>query len=700
MKPPMFRTLPTLRLSGLSILSFLRAPLPAAALAALVLVPLLYSGLYLWSFWDPFGRTGDLPVALVNEDQPATADGEELAAGDELADTLTDRDDLDWHLVDAQEADTGVRDGRYYVALTIPEDFSTNLAAPSDESAEPDPAMLEVQYDDANNYIARQLLSAAFSEVESAAGESAIGRYFDTVFLGFNEIHGRTQEAAEGAGELSDGADDAEDGSDELHGGLGDAEDGSEELSSGLAELYDGSSDLADGSATASDEVSDAVDKIDSAADDTVPLLEENAGDIEDTADGVADAADTVATAVDDLPETSAEDLTTVRDTRDRLDTYLEENPGLEENDPQLHTLLTDARDVADEAATVNGFVHDHRERIDTVGEKANTVADLASDIADAAPEAADEVSDAQDKAHKLDDALQNIADGSSDLEDGLEEAHEGSVDLNDGISALHSGAGDLNDGLTTLSDGSEELASGLDEGVGQIPTFDEDKRDNRQDMMSGPVQLSSVVDNESPNYGTGFAPFFITLSLWVGTMVTYMVLPAVPKRALAASAPAWRIALSGWFPALAVGAVQVLAMLGVLHFALGLDAQRWLALIGLLALTSATFAAMVQWINARFGPAGRVLALALLMLQLTSAGGTYPIQTSHEFFQTIAPYLPMSWVVSASRHLVSGGPLTEVWGACAVLACYLLASLLLTWIATARSQTWTVGKLRPSLSL
>ncbi|TQN32728.1 putative membrane protein [Haloactinospora alba] len=700
MKPPTFRTLPTLRLSGLSVLSFLRAPLPAAALAALVLVPLLYSGLYLWSFWDPFGRTGDLPVALVNEDRPATADGEELAAGDELADTLTSRDDLDWHLVDEREAEAGVRDGRYYVALTIPEDFSANLAAPSDENAEPDPAMLEVQYDDANNYIARQLLSAAFGEVESAAGESAIGRYFDTMFLGFNEIHGRTQEAAEGAGELSEGADDAEDGSGDLHEGLGDAEDGSDELSSGLAQLHDGSSELADGSATASDEVSDAVDKIDSVADDTVPLLEENAEDVEDTAETVADAADTVATAVDELPETSEEDLTAIRDTRDRLDTYLEENPDLEESDPQLYTLLTDARDVADDAAAVNGFVHDNRDRIDTIGERASTVHDVASDIADAAPDAADKVEDVQDKANKLDTALQDIADGSSDLEDGLEEAHEGSVDLNDGISALHSGAGDLSDGLSELNDGSEELAAGLDDGVDRIPTYDGDERDSRQDMMSGPVQLSSVVDNEAPNYGTGFAPFFITLSLWVGTMVTYMVLPAAPKRALAASAPAWRVALSGWFPALAVGGVQVLAMLGVLHFMLGLDAQRWLALIGLLALTSATFAAMVQWINARFGPAGRILALALLMLQLTSAGGTYPIQTSHEFFQTIAPYLPMSWVVSAARHLVSGGPLDAVWGACAVLTCYLLVSLLLTWVTTARSRTWTVGKLYPALSL
>jgi hypothetical protein len=69
-----------------------------AALAALMLIPLLYSGMYLWSFWDPFDRMENLPVALVNADEGAEVDGEEVNAGDELTGTLLDRGDLDWHL--------------------------------------------------------------------------------------------------------------------------------------------------------------------------------------------------------------------------------------------------------------------------------------------------------------------------------------------------------------------------------------------------------------------------------------------------------------------------------------------------------------------------------------------------------------------------------------------------------------------------
>ena len=90
---------------------------------------------------------------------------------------------------------------------------------------------------------------------------------------------------------------------------------------------------------------------------------------------------------------------------------------------------------------------------------------------------------------------------------------------------------------------------------------------------------------------------------------------------------------------------------------------------VGFLFLVTACFAAIVQWLNARFGAAGRILVLAFLMLQLTSAGGTYPVQTSPGFFNALHPFLPMSYVVEALRRLITGGGLGPVWHACVVLA-------------------------------
>ena len=171
---------------------------------------------------------------------------------------------------------------------------------------------------------------------------------------------------------------------------------------------------------------------------------------------------------------------------------------------------------------------------------------------------------------------------------------------------------------------------------------------------MADPVQLASRDLHKAPNYGTGFAPYFIPLSLWVGAMVAYMLIAPMNRRALAAGASAWRIALAGWLPVVAIGVLQTVALMSVLHWAVGLQMVRAAGTVGFLFLVTACFAAIVQWLNARFGAAGRILVLALLMLQLTSAGGTYPVQTSPGFFNALHPFLPMSYVVEALRRLIT----------------------------------------------
>jgi putative membrane protein len=217
---------------------------------------------------------------------------------------------------------------------------------------------------------------------------------------------------------------------------------------------------------------------------------------------------------------------------------------------------------------------------------------------------------------------------------------------------------------------------------------------------MADPVELASQSLHRAPNYGTGFAPYFIPLSLWVGAMVAYMLIQPLNRRALAAGASAWRIAFAGWLPVAAIGLLQVAALMSVLHWGLGLQMAHAAGTIGFLALVTCCFGAIVQWLNARFGAAGRILVLAVLMLQLTSAGGTYPVQTSPGFFGAIHPYLPMSYIVESLRRLITGGGLGPVWQGCAVLLAFTAGALALTAVSARRKQVWTLDRLHPELSL
>lgn len=348
----------------------------------------------------------------------------------------------------------------------------------------------------------------------------------------------------------------------------------------------------------------------------------------------------------------------------------------------------------------VNNLVKDQGGDFKKLDKDLEDLQTKARDLAAKAPHLSSDLETKIADINKLNKGAHDVAKGAADIHAGLGTAKTGSTDLDTGVGKLKKGASTLDGGIVKLSDGSVQLATGLHDGVGKIPDYDKQQRDQRTDVMADPVKLASQAMHKAPNYGTGFAPYFIPLSLWVGAMVAYMLIQPLNRRALAAGASAWRIAFAGWLPVAAIGVLQIAALMSVLHFGLGLEMQRTAGTLGYLALTSCCFAAIVQWLNAKFGAAGRILVLAVLMLQLTSAGGTYPVQTSPAFFNAIHPYLPMSYVVDGLRRLITGGDLGVVWQGCAVLAAFTAGALALTALSARQKQVWSLDRLHPELSL
>ncbi|MFJ8105381.1 YhgE/Pip family protein [Streptomyces sp. NPDC096132] len=690
------------KLAALELRRFGRGKLPRAALVALLLLPLLYGALYLWSFWDPYGRLDRIPVALVNADKGATADGKRIAAGDDITKGLRDSEVFDWHEVSAEQARAGVEDGTYYLSLTMPADFSERIASSAGDS--PETGALQVRTNDANNYIVGQISRTVFSEVRTAASTKASRSFLDKIFVSFSDIHGATAKAADGADDLKGGIGKAEKGSQDLADGLTQAKEGSGTLATGLQKLTSGAGDLQDGSQQVADGTQALADRVDAVAGKVGPFLEDNEKAIGDTAQLVADSAKVVRAHLDTLVRaapTAAKGAHAASDALAAAYTARCENPVLP--DPACADLKK-ARDSAADVATIaddlNTLIADQDGNLKTIRTHLGTLQQQAQALADRAPHLSEDLDDAVTRINALNTGARKVAAGAKELHTGLGTANTGAGDLNQGVGRLKTGAEDLSGGMFKLSDGSGKLADGLHDGAEQIPDYDERERDARTAVMADPVQLASKDLHEAANYGTGFAPYFIPLSLWVGAMVAYMLIPPMNRRALAAGASAWRIALAGWLPVVAVGVLQTTALMAVLHWAIGLEMARAAGTVGFLFLVTACFAALVQWLNARFGAAGRILVLALLMLQLTSAGGTYPVQTSPGFFNAIHPYLPMSYVVEALRRLITGGGTEPVWHACVVLVAFTAGALALTALSARRRQVWTLDRLHPELSL
>jgi putative membrane protein len=690
------------KLAALELRRFGRGKLPRAALVALLVLPLLYGALYLWSFWDPYGRLDRIPVALVNDDRGATADGRKLTAGDDLTKGLRESDTFDWHQVSAAEARKGVENGTYYLSLTMPADFSGRIASSAGDS--PETGALQVRTNDSNNYIVGQISRTVFAEVRRAASTKASRSFLDRIFISFSDIHGATVKAADGADDLEGGIGKAEKGSEDLATGLKDAEAGSGKLSDGLAKLDTGSGDLAAGAQQVADGTQSLADKVNGVADKLGPFLDGNEKTIGDTARLVADSAGAVRHNLDTLVRTApaaAEGAHKAADTLNAVYKARCTDPVLPDRAcADLKKAEQAAADVAKVADDVNALVADQNGDLKKLDSRLATLQQQARALADRAPRLSEDLDDAVAKINKLNQGAGKVAAGARTLHSGLGTARTGAQGLDEGLGRLRTGADDLSGGMYKLADGSEKLSDGLHDGASQIPDYDKKDRDRRTDVMADPVQLVSRDLHKAPNYGTGFAPYFIPLSLWVGAMVAYMLITPMNRRALAAGAAAWRIALAGWLPVAAIGVLQTVALMAVLHWAIGLQMARAAGTVGFLFLVTACFAAIVQWLNARFGAAGRILVLALLMLQLTSAGGTYPVQTSPGFFNAIHPFLPMSYVVEALRRLITGGGITPVWHACVVLLAFTAGALALTALSARRRQVWTLDRLHPELTL
>ncbi|MFE7772319.1 YhgE/Pip family protein [Streptomyces sp. NPDC057445] len=691
------------KLAALELKRFGRGKLPAAALIAILLLPLLYGALYLASFWDPYSRLDRIPVALVNDDKGATAGGKKIAAGDEITKGLRDSAVFEWHEVGASAARKGVEDGTYYLSLTMPADFSKRIASSSSDS--PETGALEVRTNDANNYIVGQISRSVFSEVRKSASKNASRSILDKIFISFSDIHDATEKAADGADKLKGGIGKAKKGSKDLADGLSTAKNGSGKLAGGITRLNKGAGELETGAQGVADGTQKLADKVNGIAADVRPYLKDNGKMIGDTARFVEDTSRAARRHLDLLVKRAPGAAAEAHKAADALArVHKERCEDALLPDPELCAVLahakTSAADAAEIADDVNELVKNSHGDLEKLDSHLEDLQKQAKALADRSPTLDDDVEKAVADINHLNSGAHKVAKGAVRIHTGLANAQSGSADLDSGVGRLNTGAHDLDGGMFKLVDGSGELAGGLNEGVGKIPDYDKQDRDRRTDVMADPIQLANQSLHKAPNYGTGFAPYFIPLSLWVGAMVAYMLIQPLNRRALAAGASAWRIALAGWLPVAAIGLLQVAALMSVLHWGLGLQMTRAAGTVGFLALVVCCFAAIIQWLNARFGAAGRILVLAVLMLQLTSAGGTYPVQTSPGFFNAVHPFLPMTYVVESLRRLITGGGIGPVWQSTAVLTAFMVGALALTAVSARRKQVWTFDRLHPELSL
>jgi len=245
-------------------------PMLALALFALLWVPILYGGLYLWANQNPYGRLGEIPAAVVVLDKGAQIEGNTRNLGTEVAKELLDSDTFDWSEVDERESARGLVDGRYEFVIVIPSDFSSNVASITGD--DPTAARIELRTNDANNYLASTLGSQAVERVQADIAERVVATAAEAVLAGLGEIRTKLSEAASGAEKLADGLGTAGSGVDRLSSGARELVQGSKKLGRGAGTLSSGASRVA-GGVRQLDRIADDVGALAAAATSRLPQV-------------------------------------------------------------------------------------------------------------------------------------------------------------------------------------------------------------------------------------------------------------------------------------------------------------------------------------------------------------------------------------------------------------------------------------------
>ncbi|NUO89866.1 MAG: YhgE/Pip domain-containing protein, partial [Dermatophilaceae bacterium] len=206
------------------------------ALAALVLVPTLYGGLYLYANHDPYGAFPQVPAAVVSDDAGTTlGTGEKLQVGGEVADHLVESKSFDWHRVSHAEAMQGVDDGTYAFAVILPRTFSADLASTAEFT--PRQATLVLETNDANNYMTSMIGSQVIKQVTASVAGEVSQTAASRLLLGFSDVHDQLGKAVDGSERLRAGAARADDGAHRLATGARSLASGLDELASGARAL-------------------------------------------------------------------------------------------------------------------------------------------------------------------------------------------------------------------------------------------------------------------------------------------------------------------------------------------------------------------------------------------------------------------------------------------------------------------------------
>lgn len=662
----------------------------------LCILPSLYAWFNIKASWDPYGNTGNISVAVINEDSGAEIMNKKVNMGDELVKELKTNKDLGWKFVDRKKALEGVNSGKYYAYIEIPSNFSENLASLVSKDIKKGTIIYTVN--EKINAIAPKITSKGATTIQNEVNQTVVKTVSEVVLKAFKEagieiekqlpklstlennlveVQGKFKDidkivdtAVDATDKVSDIIKDIQNDMPLIKDTITNSKNLSSDIKSFLNDSKTGLSQLSpilkndlglisEISSNAKNAVSDLIDAINKGSESAPQLIDNLSTKLSD----LASSTNTLTKFLEKLNKlVPGNQLKSVIDSLNsisaKLDTAVSslqtiKNQVANGEKPPLTNLNNLLKVIGDVNTITSSILNNFDSKIQ----------DPISNIIEDSFKVADNIIAVLDSAEKKLPAVEDILNTTLSFSGSAE---KGASFIKEKLPYAKSVVDTLVDSMKKINNSNEvnELISLLKSDVLK-----------RSDFLKQPVDLVENRLYPIKNYGSAMAPFYTVLSLWVGILLLMSLLSTNVHGDYKPN----EVYFGRGLTFLTLTIIQALIVsLGDIYF-LKVQAVNIPLFILISVFTSIVFTAIVYSLVSIFGNVGKAIGVVLLVIQVAGSGGTFPIQVTPQFFQNVYPLLPFTYAISAMREAVGGIYMPNLTKDISTLAIFIVVFVIFT---------------------
>lgn len=660
---------------------------------ALMIFPSLYAWFNIEAFWDPYGNTKNLSVAIVNQDKDYEFKNQKLNFGNDIVKNLKENRSLDWNFVNSKTSMEGLNTGRYYAILTIPKDFTKSLMSVTQVDVRK--ARIIYTTNEKTNAIAEKITDQGANKLQAKISNHLIQVISKTSLGAMGGISNMTDDITPKLTEMKKSlqrldvqllnskklAENNKNMIGDLDKSLASSKASLDAIKRTMNSAKKINDDIGSMATDATSGIQNSSASLKSALRDVSRILESSVN-LAQSLNSIGDkGAQQAVISIGNIKDKIDQAATRVNNISQVLNDINVVNSNVLNN--AVTRLNNEYRSLTEASSRLAGII----DQVNSTSSLTySQVQDIVNIVADSNKGINDIISDFDDLVTRpLSRVNGNVSTITGDIRSMVDSTGQLYPSVNNFINTASTLNGRVGSSITILESSIDILRGQVSDSIKMIDEIQNNKdlkafnnviKSNileRADFIKNPVEIKEEKLYKMANYGSSMAPFYSVLAAWVGVIILSTILSTEPSKQYR-SIDRYLGRLSFF---LILSLIQSIIISTGDLLLLGVTAKEPVLFILILMLCSIAFCILIFTLVSCFKTLGKGIAMFLLVIQIGGSGGTFPVQMTPTFFRTINSVIPFTYGINACREAIGGVYMQNLLGDIGALLLFAIIPLI-----------------------